>query len=349
MNARRPTSPDPRRAFVLLASLACAAILGGACARQDAAISATGSVELTQTDVAPLVPARVVRVVVEEGAMVRRGDTLVILQQSALPADIEQRRARVSAAEAELRDLQQGARAPELERARAELRSAESEAERTQREAERFARLAEAGGISQSQLDAARSAARVAASRRDALRESLELLSEGARPERIAAARAAVTNARAQVAMAEATAGDLVLTAPVDGVVLARFVEPGEVIAAGVPAMSLGDPRRPWIRVYLSPPALAAIRVGQAARLTLEGVPDRTFPARVAAIATQAEFTPRVALTENERADLLFGVKLDVLDTTGTLKPGLPATVVFDTAATAPGDGAAPASPPSPE
>lgn len=50
-------------------------------------------------------------------------------------------------------------------------------------------------------------------------------------------------------------------------------------------------------------------------------------------IATEAEFTPRVALTERERADLLFGVKLEILDTTGTFKPGLPATVTIDTAA----------------
>lgn len=338
----RNLSPIARRAGP--GGLALAALLAiVACAPDESGLSATGSIELTQTDVAPTVPARVVRVVVEEGAAVRRGDTLAILTQSALPADIEQRRARVAAAEAELRDLQQGARAPELARAQAELRSAESEAERTQRDAERLARLAEAGGISESELEAARSAARVAASRRDAARESLALLREGTRPERIRAARAAVETARAQVAMAEATAGDLVLTAPSDGVVLARYVEPGEVIAAGVPAVSLGDPRRPWIRVYVPAPALATLRIGQAARVTLEGVPDRTFPAQVVAINTQAEFTPRVALTERERADLVFGVKLEVADTTGTLKPGLPATVVFDSAqvtAATPGGGA---------
>lgn len=328
---RHPLAPRPRRIRAAIA-VAVALATATACTPPSAGLSATGSIELTQMDVAPAVPARVVRVVVDEGAAVRVGDTLAILEQSALPADIEQRRARVAAAQAELRDLEQGARIPELERAQAELRSAESDAERTQRDADRLTRLLEAGGVSEAQAEAARSAARVAASRRDAVRETLQLLRDGARPERIRAARAAVETARAQVAMAEATAGDLVLTAPADGIVLARLVEPGEVIAAGVPAMSLGDPRRPWIRVYVPAPALAALRVGQGAQVTLEGVPDRAFPARVVAIATRAEFTPRVALTEKERADLLFGVKLDVADTTGALKPGLPATVVFDTA-----------------
>jgi HlyD family secretion protein len=60
--------------------------------------------------------------------------------------------------------------------------------------------------------------------------------------------------------------------------------------------------------------------------VTVQGLGDRSSPARVATVATQAEFTPRVALTDKERADLLFGVKLDIQDTTGTFKPGLPAT-----------------------
>jgi HlyD family secretion protein len=106
-------------------------------------------------------------------------------------------------------------------------------------------------------------------------------------------------------------------------------MSPGQV------AVTLGDATRPWVRVYLPAPVVPFVRVGQPARVSMEGLGDRSAAARVAAIATEAEFTPRVALTENERADLLFGVKLDILDTTGTFKPGLPATVTIDTVATA--------------
>lgn len=310
--------------------VACAVFC--ACSRAETEGAASGTIEITQTDVASLVPGRVLRVLVDEGSVVRRGDTLVLLTQSTLPADLEQRRARVSAAEADLRDLIAGARVPEIERAQAELRSAEIEVERTARDADRLTRLVAAGGASQAQLDAATTASRVAASRRDVARQALELLREGTRPERVQAARAAVSTARALVAMAEATLTDLVLLAPVDGVVLGRYVEPGEVLAAGLPAVSLGDPRRPWIRVYVAARVLATVRLGQHAALSLEGLPNRTFDAKVVAIATQAEFTPRVALTEQERADMMFGVKLEVSDTTGILKAGLPATVVFDTA-----------------
>ena len=299
----------------------------------DAAVTADGTIELTQIDVAPFVPGRVVSVAKEEGALVRRGDTLVVLAQSSLPADLDQRRARVSAAEARLRELQAGARRAEIQGAEADLRAASAEADRTERDRARLQPLEAQGMISRADYDAAATAARVAAGRRDAAAEALRLLRQGARPEQIAAARAEVENARAALAAGNATATDLVLTAPADATVLGRYVEPGEVISAGQVAFTLGDATRPWVRVYLAAPVMPFLRVGQPARVSVQGLGDRTAPARVTTIATEAEFTPRVALTENERADLLFGVKLEILDTTGTFKPGLPATVRIDTSA----------------
>lgn len=294
-------------------------------------VTADGTVELTQVDVAPFVSGRVVRVTVDEGAVVRRGDTLVVLAQSALPADLEQRRARVSSAEARLRDLQAGARPAEIEKAQADLRSVTAEADRAERERARLEPLAAAATVSRSQYDAAVTAAHAAGARRDAAAEALRLLREGARPEQVAAARAELATARGALAAGEATQGDLVLTAPIDATVLGRYVERGEVLGAGEAAMTLGDASRPWVRVYLEAPVIPFVRVGQPARVTVQGLGGRSVPARVVSVATQAEFTPRVALTEKERADLLFGVKLDISDTSGTFKAGLPATVTIDT------------------
>jgi HlyD family secretion protein len=303
-----------------------------ACSREPSSqVTADGTIELTQVDVAPYVPGRVVLVRVEEGASVHRGDTLVVLAQSALPADIEQRRGRVTAAEAKLRDLQAGARPAEIDRAEAELRSVTAEAERAERERARLEPLAAAATVSRSQYDAAVTAARAAAARRDAAAEALRLLRDGSRPAQVAGARAELETARAALSAGRATEGDLVLTAPLDATVLGRYVEPGEIMGAGQVAVTLGDSKRPWVRVYLAAPAVPFIKVGQAARVTVQGLGDRFAPARVATVATEAEFTPRVALTDKERSDLLFGVKLDIQDTTGTFKPGLPATVTIDT------------------
>jgi len=306
------------------------AFLLAACNRAGTDLpEATGTVELTETDVAAPVSGRVRHVRVQEGDAVKQGDTLATLEMTTLPADIEQRQARLSAAQAELRDLLAGSRSTEIQRAEAELAAAEAEAKRTADEARRYSELLKSGSVSESQVQTYETAARVAAGRRDAARATLQQLREGTRPERVAAARANVAAARAQVDAARATATDLILIAPASGVVLGRYAEPGELLAAGVPVVALGDPARLWVRVYVGPTVLTGLRVGQPVRATIDGVPGKEFHGTIQQIATRAEFTPRVALTEQERADLLFGVKVALEDPTGALKAGLPVRVHF--------------------
>ncbi len=317
--------PIPRGIRFLLAYMMLAACSGAAGDLPEA----TGTVELTETDIAAPVAARIKRINVEEGDVVQPGDTIAILELTTLPADLDQRRARVRAADAELRDLAAGSRAPEITRAEAELAAAEAEAKRTAHDARRYTELLTSGSVSESQVQSFETAARVAASRRDAASAALQQLRDGTRPERIRAARANAEAARAQLEVGDASAADLVLVAPTAGVVLGRYAEPGELLGAGIPLAALGDTRRLWVRVYVGPKELTALRVGQRVRATIDGVPGQEFAGSVAQISPRAEFSPRVALTEKERADLLVGVKIALDDSTGALKAGLPVRVRF--------------------
>lgn len=314
-----------RRHVVLVSLLALAACRGG-----DGPLRANGTIEVVEVDVASMVPARVVRVMVEEGDAVRAGDTVALLSLTTLPSDIEARQARVAAAQAALRDLSAGARPAEIAQAEEQVRAAVAESTRAARDLVRMSDLTARQVVSQQQLDAARAAETGSASRAAAAREALRLLREGARPERVRAAEAELANARAGLAGARATAADLVLTSPVAGRILARHVEPGEVIPAGVAAVTVGETARPWVRVYVPAHSLPGIAVGSRARVTVPGHDGTAWSGRVTAINDRAEFTPRVALTEEEREDLLFGVKVEVSDSTGALKPGLPAVVELE-------------------
>ncbi len=314
------------RSFALLAMLATA------CSRDESdAIEAVGTVEIREHDIAPMTAARVVRLLVDEGAAVRAGDTIAVLSMSTLAADIEQARARLATAQAALREAEAGPRAAEIERAEADVRAAEAEADRAAKDLVRIQALTESGALAEQQLDGARTLATTTANRRDALRETLRLLRQGTRPERIAGARAEVATAQAVLAAAQATRSDLVRIAPVTGVVLGRHAEAGEVVPPGTPVMTVGESAKPWVRVYVSPADVARLTVGAPAVATLDDLPDRDVPGRIVSVATRAEFTPRVALTENERADLLFAVRVELDDSTGTLKPGLPVTVRIGT------------------
>jgi HlyD family secretion protein len=292
-------------------------------------VKATGTLEIIEVDVAPLMTARVDRVLVEDGDSVKAGDTLVILRQPSNTADISQREATVSASRASLAEAERGSRAPEIARARAEVRALTAEATKLSNDATRARRLYDAGAISQQQLETAMTAAREATLRRDAANQTLLLLQQGTRQERIAASRAQVQGAQASLSALEASVDALTLVSPTRGVVLSRNVEPGEIVTAGQSAVTLGESQRPWVRVYVNALAVPSVRVGAAVRASVDGIPGREFSGKVVAINTKAEFTPRVALTENERADMTFGVKIEFDDRTGVLKPGLPVTVTI--------------------
>ncbi len=309
--------------------LLCAvAALTAACRRAPpGSVEATGTLEYVTIDVGATVPARVVRVLVSEGDWVRAGDTLAVLMQPTLGADARQRAARARAAAATVEELANGPRAEELQRARAERDAVDSDAARLAREAERLRPLAASGVISQQQLDAAQTAARSAGARLEASRAQLQLLERGTRAERLRAARADAEGATAWEQMVAATAADLVLRAPIDGMVVTRAIEPGEVVTAGQAALVVADTRRVWVRVFVSEAVLPRLQVGQKVHGVLDAYPERDFSGSVSSIRPNAEFTPRVALTERERADLLFGVKVEFADTTRVLKAGLPITV----------------------
>ena len=303
-----------------------ALVLAAACGSASAdRFEARGTVEVPEVDISAVSAARVVAVRVEEGARVEAGDTLAALTQVDLDAGIAAERARVATAQANLRDLEAGSRPEEIARARAELSAARAEVDRTSKDLERVRNLVSRDLASREALDNAVSAEQVARGRMQAAEEALRLLQAGTRREQIAGARAAVAGARASLAQIEARATDLVLTAPVGGIVLSRNAEPGEALGAGVPVLTLGEMARPFVRVYLPQSVVSGLRTGAVAEVvTGDG---RLLPGRIVAINPRAEFTPRVALTESERADLMFGVKVEFDDPAAAPYPGLWVTV----------------------
>ncbi len=314
------------RAFPLVA-LVPLLLLGG-CSPSSAPDTAVGTLEMVEVDVGPLQPARALRVMVQEGDVVQAGDTLVLFTTPTLASSTAQAEARAVAAQEASRELASGARPAEISRAQADLRAAEADADRTAADLARLEPLAAKGDVSRASLDGVRAASRVAAGRRDAARDALRLIQDGARRERRQAAAAEARGAQAVADGWRATANDLVLLAPVAGVVSSRNVEPGEVMAAGQSAITVAQPSRPWARIYVSQFVLPTLHPGDSLSARLDG--DTTlFRGRISAIATRAEFTPRVALTDQERADLLFGVKVEFADSTQRLRAGMPISVLL--------------------
>jgi HlyD family secretion protein len=270
------------------------AVIG--CHRDEGVLRVSGTVEIRELQLAPLTWGRLTRLLKDEGDSVHRGDTIAVLHQPGLDPLISQRSAQAHAA---------AFRVNEVVAARADSARAANDLARAEP-------LRAQGIVSQQQYDALRTAAAAAAGRLAAMR---------AAPSESAAAAAAL-------AATLAIRDELTVVAPDDGVVLTRYVNPGEALTSGAPVVSLGLVHRPWIRAYVGDLAIARVRRGDAVTVRLDGY-DRTLSGRIVEVASRAEFTPRAALTERERADLVFGIKveLDSGDAGGRLKAGMPVTL----------------------
>jgi membrane fusion protein YbhG len=285
------------------------ALLLASCRSRDANwYLARGTVEMPESDLSAPQSARVIALRVDEGSTVHRGDTLALLTQADLPASLAAARSRVATAEANLRDLEAGARPQEIRQAEAEVAAADAEAQRARQLLDRAKSLVASNAIARQQYDDAVAADQVAQQRLAEAREALALARAGARPQRIEGARAEVSTGRAVLAQLEARATDLVLTAPFDGIVLGRHAEPGEALAPNVPVLTVAETARPYVRVFVPQEIVSGLVLGSPVDIIV--APDRTIHGKIEAINPKAEFTPRVALTEQERADLMFGVKV---------------------------------------
>jgi len=158
---------------------------------------------------------------------------------------------------------------------------------------------------------------------------ALDLAVAGPRPETLRVAEARVEAARGGVALAEALLAQTHIVAPTDGRVTLRNAEPGEVVTPGFPIVRIADLARVRVRVYVPEPLIGRVKTGQSAAVSVDAFPGRTFPGTVTEIAEKPEYTPKNVQTREERAKLVFGVKVEVENSGGELKPGMPADAVI--------------------
>ncbi len=145
------------------------------------------------------------------------------------------------------------------------------------------------------------------------------------------------TAAEAQLNQAEAVydeacvaRDELTLTAPSDGVVTNRLHEPGVVIAAGSPVLTLIDLDKLHLKVYVPENRIGQLRLGLPAKIYSDAFPDEPYEATVSYISSRAEFTPKEVQTPDERVKLVYAVKLAVTDNAEhRLTPGIPADAVI--------------------
>lgn len=142
----------------------------------------------------------------------------------------------------------------------------------------------------------------------------------------------AVTSKRKQVEsgakLIKKQVNDATITSPVSGRVLVRYVEKGELLAAGSPVCDIADLSMLWTKIYIEEKNLPLIKLGQKVRIKIDGIDDNTFEGQVSWISDKSEFTPKTIMTEETKASLVFSAKINVPNRDGILKIGMPVSVI---------------------
>ncbi|MDK4681332.1 HlyD family efflux transporter periplasmic adaptor subunit [Kingella negevensis] len=288
-----------------------------------------GRLELNRFDVASLYAGRVKAMNVDEGSEVKAGDVLAELSSDTTTSRVEEAQAGELAARETVQRAQAG-----VKQAQAAVRQAQEAAARAdaqiaaqlhqqklaQMELNHASQLQSEELVSDAETQRRRSqrdgATAGVAAARAAKAEALAAVGQAQAAllqaqAQVQEAKAGVSAREAQMKAAESVNNDMNIVSPKNGRVEYKLAEVGNVIGAGSKVVSLLDPSDVSMNIFLPNAQVSSLKVGDEARIVLDGV-DAVFPAKISFIATEAQFTPKNVETANERAKLMFKVKLKV-------------------------------------
>jgi HlyD family secretion protein len=298
-------------------------------AKNGRSILASGTIEAREVNVASRVSGQVLALKADEGSRVKKGDVLALIEHDTADIQLRQAEAGAALAGAQLDLVRKGARGEDIKQGEEALKQVDANLKVAGDDAKRMRELAAKGSVTLKQKDDAEARLIVAQAQQAQAREALLKLRRMSRPEEIRAAEARLAQAQASVDLLRKTISDCTITSPVNGVVTRRPVEAGELISPGATVLTVSELDSVHIMIYVTEKELGRVGLGLEAEVTIDSAPGRTFQGRVTYISPEAEFTPKNVQTREDRVKLVFGVKVEVPNPDGLLKPGMPADALL--------------------
>ena len=292
-------------------------------------LTASGTIEVTKYDVTPRLAGYIRNLNCKEGDFMTAGESVCELEREDLKRQSESSWQAVEAAQATLTDMQKGAREQEIFMAKSQIDKTKAVFDKAQNDLARNEQLYAVGGISRQELDNSREANDVAQEEYLSAQANYDLVLSGTRADQIAAQAAQVQSLISAAQASEDLVNNMQLYSPVNGVIISKNFENNEYINSGESILTLADLNDLWLKVYIATADLGKVSLGQSVDLTVDAFPQEIFSGKVIAINDEAEFTPRESITKDERANMVFAVKIQINNSGNKLKAGMPADVIF--------------------
>lgn len=265
---------------------------------------AQGAFESDETIVSSEINGRILGFELKEGDVVRKGDCIAVIDSLQLGLQRRQLCAQLEALKSSV---------PDKESQTAALRTQLSASER---EFQRIRKMHADGAATQKQMDDASAQVNILKGQISSAIASMEKNEEAARHNAAAL--------QAQIELLSSRIEKCRMVSPVDGIVLSKYANAGELASIGKPVVKIADMDNVYLRAYLTSDQLASVKLGDSVKVTAVFSSDRSFDyeGKVVWIASESEFTPKIIQTRDTRANLVYAVRVAVKND-GNIKLGL--------------------------
>jgi HlyD family secretion protein len=289
-----------------------------------------GEADATKVDVAAKVAGRLATIDVKEGDTVARGALIATIESPEIRAKLDQAEAAKAGAVAQRDKADRGAREEEIRAARSQWDRAKHAAELAETTFGRLERLARDGVVPKQRRDEAEAQRKTSRDAAEAARAVYDMAVAGARREDRAAAAALVTRAEGAVDEVKAFLDETKVVSPAAGEVYRRNAEPGEIVPAGFPIVTLVDLSDVWVTFQVREDRLARLKMGASVPARFPALGDEEVPLTVTFIAPQGDFATWRATSAQGGFDLkTFEVRARPAKPLPGLRPGMSAVVTW--------------------
>ena len=288
--------------------LAGAVLMLCACGNKEKEYDATGTFEATEVTVSAKATGELKTFNISEGQAVEQGAVVgsidaYQLQQTSEQLEAQKRQLGATRSATDSRRL-------DLEK---QLSSISQQIANAQRERQRFTELVADGAVPKKQLDDINYQIKVLERQREATRDQIRS-NNASLAEQSKGIGAQIDGLNAQQRQIADQIANAQVKAPIAGTVLEKYVEQGEFVAIGKPLFKMADVQNMYLRAYVTSSQLKDLKIGQKVKVFADygDKEKKTYEGTVAWISSRSEFTPKTILTDDERADLVYAVKISI-------------------------------------